>query len=280
VRAARLALSISLLTFSLPLTHAQQVSANFLVARSASQHPAISNWDTAHGRTALDTELGDVALRGYLYEGRNPNGPTILVFNGENNLIGDNDAFYRSLAALGPTVITYDYRGIGFSAGIADVAKSREDGLELYDRVVRSIRVDHPVIVYGFSMGTAIAAYVASNRSVAALVLVAPIASATDELPIYARLLGNGYANATPSPDAINVLDEPSLVAQSQAPLLLIHSSADFLVPVTQGQKVFAASTAPSKQFVLLPATAHGATPGSPAAMRALIELLTRVAPR
>jgi pimeloyl-ACP methyl ester carboxylesterase len=280
VRAARLTLSMSLLIFSLAIAHAQQVSANFLVARSASQHAALSNWDTAHGRTTLETELDGVALRGYLYEGKNPNAPTIFVFNGENSLVGDNDTFYRSLAALGPTVITYDYRGLGFSGGKADVAKFREDGLELYDHVLRSVRAEHPVIVYGFSMGSAIASYIASQRPVAALVLVAPIASATDELPIYARLLGSAYANATPSPEAVTVLDGPSLVAQSQAPLLVIHSSTDFLVPVAQGQRDFAASTAPSKQFILLNSTTHGATPSSPDAMKAVKQLLTTIAPK
>jgi pimeloyl-ACP methyl ester carboxylesterase len=278
VRAASLALLATLAFSPLALT-AQQASANILFARTTA-HPSPDTWDIAQGRTALDTEIDDVTLRGYLYEGKNPNAPTILFFNSESVLISQGDAFYRSLAALGPTVIVYDYRGLGYSTGKPDVALFRQDGLELYDRVVRSIRADHPVIVYGFSMGTAIAAYVASQRPVAALVLAAPMASAADELPIYARLLGKGYENVTPCAEATSLLDEPSLVAQSQAPLLVIHSSTDFLVPVSQGNKVFAASTAPSKQFVLLSSTTHGATPGSPAALKAVKQLLTTTSPK
>jgi pimeloyl-ACP methyl ester carboxylesterase len=278
VRAASLALLSTLILSPLALA-AQQMSANILIAK-ATQHPAFSAWDTATNRATLDTTIGDATLRGYLYDGMDPKAPTILFFNGENGLINQSDSLYRSLAALGPTVIVYDYRGIGFSTGKPDVAQFREDGLDLYDKIVRSIRPNHPVIVYGFSLGTAIASYISSQRPVAALVLAAPMASATDEFPIYARLLGNGYANATPSSEAIKVLDEPSLVAQSQSPLLVIHSSTDFLVPVAQGQKVFAASTAPAKQFVLIPAAAHGVTPGSPAALKAIKQLLTTISPK
>jgi pimeloyl-ACP methyl ester carboxylesterase len=274
---APLALLLPLALLS-PTLLAQQVSANFLIARAPAR-ASVSDWSTARGRATLATAIGDVTLRGYLYDGKDPKAPTILFFNGENTAVNQSDVFYRSLAALGLTVISYDYRGMGVSTGNPDVALFREDGLALYDKVAQNIRPNHPVIVYGFSMGSNIAAYIASQRSVAALVLAAPIASATDEFPIYARLLGNAYANGTPSPEAIKILDEPSLVAQSQSPLLVIHSSTDFLVPIAQGQKVFATSTAALKQFILLKATTHGATPSSPAAMKAISQLLTTISP-
>ncbi len=274
MRFASLAFLSTLILSPLSLT-AQQVSANFLIAKAS--HAPLSDWDTSHGRATLATAMGDATLRGYLYDGTDPKAPTLLFFNGENTLLNQSEAFYRSLAALGPTVIVYDYRGLGFSTGKPDVNQFRADGLTLYDKVSQSIRPNHPVIVYGFSMGSAIAAYIASQRPVAALILAAPMASATDELAIYARFLGNDYVNATPSAEAVKILDEPAIVPQSRAPLLVIHSNTDFLVPIAQGQKVFAASPATSKQFILVPSTAHGATLSAPAAMKAVKQLLSTI---
>jgi pimeloyl-ACP methyl ester carboxylesterase len=278
VRAARLLLlTLCILCIGSARTAAaQQVSANFLI-EGPRQRTDISDWHADSGRIALSNNLAGATLRGYLYKGKDPAAPTLFFFPGEGMLLDGNDLFYLSLAALGPTVVVYDYRGLGFSSGKPDVALSRKDALTLYDEIGTNLRPGHKVVVYGFSLGSAIAAYTATQRPVAGLVLAAPIASAVDELHVFGKLLGGPLAKATPNPEAVAILDEPALVAQTQAPLLVIHSRKDVIVPFAQGQRVFSASTAPSKQFVELRSALHGETVSRPEAVNAVKQMLTAV---
>ena len=163
-----------------------------------------------------------------------------------------SDGLYRRLAALGPTVVVYDYRGYGFSSGKPDMAAFREDALKLYD----ALAAQHPVVVYGFSMGTAVAAYVASVRPLPGLILAAPIASAAEEVPVYLRAGGapSSYIAAhTPAPDAVEIFGEATLVAKSKVPLLVLHGNDDFLIPAEQSREVLAASAAAQKRLVTIP---------------------------
>jgi len=235
---------------------------------------ALSGWRDAPGRSKITTQMGDVALRGFRYEGRDPKAPALLFFNGNGMTILRSDGLYRQLAALGPTVVVYDYRGYGFSSGKPDMASFRDDVVKLYD----ALAAQHPVVVYGFSMGTAMASYVASVRSLPGLILAAPIASAAEEVPVYLKAGGapaEYIATHKPAADAVEMFGEAAMVAKSKAPLLVLHGNDDFLIPVQQSQEVLAASSATSKRLVTIPDANHNATAGDPDAMAAVKTFLS-----
>ncbi len=54
--------------------------------------------------------------------------------------------------------------GYGFSSGTPDVVAIRADVLRLYDRTVRD-NGGKPVVVFGYSLGTLFASYVASDAN-------------------------------------------------------------------------------------------------------------------
>jgi pimeloyl-ACP methyl ester carboxylesterase len=253
-------------------SRAQQVSANFLLENSHA-HTGIGSWDALSNRTALTNNLDGATLRGYMYTGKDTAAPTIFFFPGEGVLLNDNDAFYRSLAALGPTVVVYDYRSQGFSGGKPDVARSQQDALVQYDELVKTVRPEHKVVVYGSSLGSAMAAYIASQREVGGVILASPIASAAEELRVYGQMLGGSLAHGTPTPEAAKVLDVTGMIAQNHAPLVVIHSRKDVIVPIQQGHEVFAASTSQPKQFIELHSATHGETVSSPEAMNAVKQM-------
>ena len=64
-------------------------------------------------------------------------------------------------------------------------------GWLIYDKVTKEY-AGRRVLVYGFSLGTAMAAYVASERKVSGVILAAPFASAEEEMPVFARRMGFG----------------------------------------------------------------------------------------
>lgn len=192
--------------------------------------------------------------------------------------IDDSQPIYRELCVRGADVTVFDYRGYGFSSGKADVMDFRRDALAVYDKLAAS----GPVVVYGFSLGTAIATYVASQRRVEGLILAGTIASAAEEFPVFARAEGystSSIAKMTPSPEAVTAFDEVSMIAQSASPLLMLHGEADQLVPIQQGEEVFAASPSRQKQFVRLAGAGHNDTVDSPMALNAVRSLLSSLRP-
>lgn len=255
-----------------------QLSANSILPVPAPQAPR-SAWVNEGTRQRLEELVDGVALRGFRYAGANASAPTVLFFNGNGMTVFHADRLYREFARIGPSVVVYDYRGFGFSNGTPDLMRFRNDGLHLYDHIVASAP-NHRVVVFGASMGTAIAAYVASQRPVAGLILGMPIASAEEELPVYGRLMGlpaQQLENATPNAEARAIFDETALVGQSSAPLLIIHGTADEVVPITQGRAVFAASASPQKRMVEVPGAGHGAAVTSPEAAFAVLQFLQAV---
>jgi pimeloyl-ACP methyl ester carboxylesterase len=240
------------------------VTPEFLIP-SASDIPRskLSKWTDAAGRVHLTLQTADGLLRGYRYAGKDANAPTILFFNGNGQMLEENDSFYRQLTQLGPTVVVYDYLGYGVSAGTADVLKFPEDGLKIYDQTVTSA-AQHKVIVYGYSLGTAVAVYVASKRPVAALILAAPIATGQEQFHFAAE-----QANESPTqiqllrvdPYVQTLLDEVGMIKQSRAPLLVIHGTSDKTVSYAEGREVFAASPSPQKYFVKIEGADHMGLP-------------------
>lgn len=203
--------------------------------------------------------------------------PVIVFFNGNAMTVYGAEALYERMARMGAEVVVYDYRGYGFSEGTADVAAFRRDALSIFDKVVR----EYPgrrVVVYGYSLGTAMAAHVAAERKVGGLVLAAAFASAAEELPVFARRMGlsaEEIGALTPDDEAKLAFDEVAMVREagernSGAPLLMLHGRDDTLVPMAQGREVFQASPVKQKRFVEIPGADHRETVFAEVAFRAL----------
>lgn len=257
---------------------ALELSANAILPVPAPSAPR-SEWLNEGLRHRLMEEIAGVALRGYRYAGSDPGAPTLLFFNGNGMTVQRADRLYREIARLGPTVVVYDYRGFGFSNGTPDMMAFRNDGLQLYDRLA-AVAPQHRVVVFGVSLGTAMAAYVASQRPVTGLILGMPIASAQEELPVYGRLLGypaEQLAHASPTSEAKTIFDEVGMVRQSKAPLLILHGTADEVVPIEQGREVLAASMAPDKRMVEVPGAGHSAAVASAESVLAVASFLQKL---
>jgi alpha-beta hydrolase superfamily lysophospholipase len=133
-------------------------------------------------RKAIDVKASDgITLRGWSFEG-DPKAPVVLTFRGNDETTADpfsqaRDAFFYT--RLNSSVVTFDYRGTGFSEGAISLKKVLSDSLLIYDDTVKHAG-GRPVFVCGWSLGLIFASYVPGHRSsVAGLILLAPIASNT-----------------------------------------------------------------------------------------------------
>jgi alpha-beta hydrolase superfamily lysophospholipase len=169
-----------------------------------------------------------------------PGRPTILYLPGNaGNLLGRAWRF-RQLAARGYGFVALNWRGQGGSAGKPDEARLSADGLYLYDLFARLDPVG-----YGEGLGTAVAVKIAATRKVRALVLESPFTSIAD-------LARRQYPTEDLTPYITQHWDSLAAMPSVTEPLLVLHGSADRLVPLAEGEAIFAAAGSTDKHLLVL----------------------------
>jgi len=120
-------------------------------------------------------------------------------------------------------VVVFNYRGYAPSAGRPSAEALFSDSLMIFDRLQQA-RASQHIIAVGFSLGSAIAAYVARHRPVAGLILVTPF----DSLEALARDL---YWWAPVRLLLRHHMPTIEFVRGSLAPTALIIAEQDKIVP-------------------------------------------------
>jgi fermentation-respiration switch protein FrsA (DUF1100 family) len=190
---------------------------------------------------ALQTTDG-VRLHAWFIPAANPRA-TVLFCHGNAGNISHRLDSIRLLHSLGLQVLIFDYRGYGQSEGRPSEKGTYRDVDAAWQYLVgvRGLPEDR-VIIFGRSLGAAIAADLASRTRPAVVILESAFTSVPDMaagiypwLPV--RLLSRyRYDN----------LDK---VARITRPLLVVHSRQDEIVPFTHGERLFARAREP-KQFL------------------------------
>jgi pimeloyl-ACP methyl ester carboxylesterase len=187
-----------------------------------------------------------VALRGWLLPGSRPDHPLVLYFGGNAEevswLLDHPEAFG------GWDVALVNYRGYGRSDGRPRERDLLADAVAVYDHLVAA-GTPRRVALLGRSLGSAVATYLASQRPVACVVLVAPFDSAGavggDALPFVpvSWVIGDVY-------------DAVALAPAIDAPLRVIVASHDRIVARERSRRLFDAWGG-SKEWVTIEGADH-----------------------
>jgi alpha-beta hydrolase superfamily lysophospholipase len=174
---------------------------------------------------------GRRALHGWYCSARQPVA-SVLFFHGNAGNLTSTAHMIPPLLGIGVNVLMFDYAGFGRSAGRPDVGRVLEDGLAAA-RMHDTLRpATLPSIAWGFSLGGAIAAEIATRFRFDALILQSTFTS----LRAMARLLFPKLAVHRLSG---NVLDTTGSLRRLELPLLLIHGGADEVVPHAMSRQIF-----------------------------------------
>ena len=152
---------------------------------------------------------------------------------------------YAGLRGLGLSLFAFDYRGYGESEGAPTEQGLYRDAEAAY-RYLRDT-LDIPperIVLFGHSLGAAVAVELATRVPAAGLVLDGALTSVVDraqELFPYAPVRWLA-ANRYPSIERIGSL---------RLPKLFLHARDDEVVPIAHGRRLFEAA-APPKRFVEL----------------------------
>jgi fermentation-respiration switch protein FrsA (DUF1100 family) len=190
-------------------------------------------------------------LHGWLIPVGNPRA-TVLFCHGNAGNISHRLDSIALLNSLGLQVLIFDYRGYGRSEGQPSETGTYRDGDAAWDylREVRGLQ-DSEIIIFGRSLGAAVAADLASRTRPAAVILESAFTSVPDLaagiypwLPV--RLLSR-YR-----------YDNLRKVERIDRPLLVVHSRQDEIIPFAHGKQLFERAHQP-KQFLELNGDHNGA---------------------
>jgi len=175
--------------------------------------------------------------------------PVVVYFQGNAGASNLRINRFTWLTADGTGLLALSYRGYGGSTGTPTEQGLILDGQAAYD-FVRSRYDAGRIVLFGESLGTAVATALAVERDIAGLILDAPFTSAADV----------GAAVYPFAPVRWLMKDSwrtDQRIARVSAPLLVLHGGRDGIVPISFGERLFALASEP-KKFVHFPDGGHG----------------------
>jgi uncharacterized protein len=219
----------------------QQPAMIFFPSRALAATPA--DWGLDYQDVEL-TAADGVALHGW-YLPRAGARRVLLFFHGNAGNISHRRESIEIFHRLGLDVFIVDYRGYGRSAGRPSEAGLYRDADAAWEYLTRARGVrDADIVVFGRSLGGAVAAELASRTRPGALILESTFpsarAAARSVFPVLARLIVLRFG-----------FDAAAHLQTVRCPVLVLHSPDDEIMPFALGEQLFRAAREP-KTFVRL----------------------------
>ena len=200
------------------------IAAYVLVAQRSLIFPA-----PPHGRTPAHVEQM-VSLISGQYFVYLPGSPVVVVFHGNGEDLSDAGSMMDLLHSLGAGVLAVEYPGYGASPG-GPSERSLYAAAESALRWLRDEKRERDVVLLGQSLGSGVAVEMARRGWGTRMVLISPFTSMSalgqqlfPWLPV-SLLLQHRFDNLSKAP-LIN------------APVLILHGTADEVVPFAMGERI------------------------------------------
>lgn len=219
----------------------QQPHITFYPQAEMAETPA--QWGMAYEAVELTT-ADRLKLHGWFIPAAGAS-KTLLFFHGNGGNISHRGESLAIFHRLGLNVLIIDYRGYGRSEGEPDEAGLYRDAQAAWDYLTqqRAIAAQN-IIIFGRSLGGAVAADLAAKVSPGALILESTFSSANEMaahlFPWLSHVVWLRYR-----------FDNTQKITQLRAPLLLLHSPQDEVIPYRLGRKLFDLAPQPKQFFAL-----------------------------
>ena len=174
---------------------------------------------------------------------------TILYCHGNTGSIGHRIGVFRHLRRLRVNLLVFDYRGYGRSQGTPTETGLFQDVRAAYHHLVHSIGVSPTsILLFGHSLGGAVAIDCALDRPVAGLVVQSSFTHIRDAAKAMFPTLPVHLA-------ATRQFRSVDKVGEIGVRKLFIHGDADSTVPLELGRELYEAAQEPKELYIVRHAT-------------------------
>jgi uncharacterized protein len=184
--------------------------------------------------------------------------PTVLYCHGNGHNIGEVADLASRFHKMGLSVFAFDYRGYGKSEGeFPRETAVYTDAERAWDYLIQAQKIPPKnIVIYGHSLGGAIAINLATHHPEAGGLIVQ--SSFSSALEMAKR---NWWTAIFPVDVLLNQrFDSIHRVPQLQMPTLYLHGTADTLIPFEMSQRLLERTRSP-KQLKLFPGAGHNDLP-------------------
>ena len=176
----------------------------------------------------------------------------LLLFHGNaGNVSHRLDRAKLFAERLGVDLFLVDYRGYGRSAGRPSEAGLYRDGFAIYDAALERGFPAERIVLFGESLGCAVAVEVALARPCAGVALETPFLS----VPALARV----HYPFVPRFLVRSRYDTQSKIARVGSPKLLVAAALDDIAPASHARRLFELAK-PPKELLVVPGAGHNDT--------------------
>jgi uncharacterized protein len=208
--------------------------------------PAIS-LDLPTERVEIPTEDGITLVSWVIRSKPDSTGLWLLICHGNAGNLSEFDRpmHYAGLRRLGLNLLAFDYRGYGESEGSPSEAGLYRDAQAAYRYLgeKQGVTPDR-IIVFGHSLGSAVAVDLASRVPVAGLIVEGALTSAIDRgQELYPYIPVRWIAGSR--------FSSIEKISNVRAPKLFLHAIGDEVIPPAHGRRLYQAAP-PPKTFVEL----------------------------
>lgn len=176
----------------------------------------------------------------------------LLFFHGNAGNISHRLDNLEGLAQYGFSVLIIDYRGYGRSEGRPSEQGTYRDAAAAYEYLLSRPGVTPDrVVIFGRSLGGAVAVELALNAPARALILESTFTSVRDMARVHFALLPPFLVSRK--------YDSVSKIGRVSTPTLFIHGELDDLAPIALGRRLFLEHPGP-KSFYAIPRAGHNDT--------------------
>ena len=189
----------------------------------------------------IDISTSDGLILKSLYKKSETNiNKTILVFHGNAGHIGHRVNKFKPFIDKGYGLLLLEYRGYGENKGKPTKLGLYKDGEAAINYLINQKIKSKNIIVYGESLGTAIATKLSTNYSFNMTILEAPFTSVADVAQKRYWIFPAKYL-------VLDDFDNLGIIKKIKSPLLLLHGYKDYVINIAFGKKVFEAAPKPKK---------------------------------
>ncbi|MBW4663328.1 MAG: lysophospholipase [Chroococcus sp. CMT-3BRIN-NPC107] len=220
--------------------------------------PKAFNLDFQEVWIPVTTASGKVEkIHGWWIPATTANAKTLLYLHGNGINIGANAAHAYRFYQMGFAVLIIDYRGYGLSEGSFPTEETvYQDATTVWDYLVKQRKIQpNNIILYGHSLGGAIAINLATQHPEAAgLIVNSSFTSIADVVNT------RGQFRLFPVKFLLNQRFESiKKIKFLKMPVLFIHGTDDNVIPVGMSKQLYAAAPQP-KQLFIVPNAGHNNT--------------------